>query len=138
MNVKEEAIRLHDCGYNCTQCILLACRKQYPEVKEEVLAAVSAGFGGGMRSGEICGAVSGAVMAVGLANPYAVDDSDGKDKMVCLAKECTGSFKEAFGYLHCPDLKREKHSCDELIAYGAQLAEDIINRKGMENKNGNL
>lgn len=129
MSVKEEALRLHACGYNCAQCVLLACREHYPEVSEEALSAISAGFGGGIRCGEICGAVSGAVMAVGLANPYAVEDTDGKMKMAALARECAGDFKEQFENLRCPDLKRGKHPCDELIAYGAQLAEDIINKE---------
>lgn len=129
MSVKEEAMRLHECGYNCAQCVLLACREHYPELGEEVLSSISAGFGGGVRCGEMCGAVSGAVMAVGLANPYAVDDTEGKMKMAMLTKECTGEFKAQFGNLRCLDLKREKHPCDELIAYGAQLAENIINKE---------
>lgn len=126
MSIKEEAVKLHDKGYNCAQSVAAACGK-YTGLDEKTALAVSGGFGGGVRCGEICGAVSGAVMAIGLTNPY-VDGADieARNKIALLTKECTKRFKEQFGCIRCVELKQSGHSCDELIAFGAELAEDII------------
>lgn len=126
MSIKEEAVKLHDKGYNCAQSVAAACGK-YTGLDEKTAFAVSGGFGGGVRCGEICGAVSGAVMAIGLTNPY-VDGADieARNKIALLTKECTKRFKEQFGCIRCVELKQSGHSCDELIAFGAGLAEDII------------
>lgn len=125
MGVKEEAIKLHGSGFNCAQSVAASCC-EYTGLDKETTLAVSGGFGGGVRCGEICGAISGAVMVLGLANPY-VDgtDAEAKNKIALLTKECTKSFKEQFGCVRCLDLKKAGHPCDELIAFGAELAEKI-------------
>ena len=128
MGVKEEALKMHHIGFNCAQSVIYACKEFYPEVDEKLLAAISAGFGGGVRCGEMCGAVSGAVMALGLSNPFCDGaDTAAKDKIARLTKECTKSFKEKFDNLRCIELKNGGHSCEELIAAASELAEMIIN-----------
>lgn len=126
MGIKEEAIKLHGCGYNCAQSVVAACGK-YTGLDEKTALAVSGGFGGGVRCGEICGAISGAVMVLGLTNPF-VDgtDTDAKNKIALLTKDCTRGFKEKFGCVRCLDLKQSVHPCDELIGFGAELAEKIV------------
>lgn len=126
MGIKEEAARLHERGFNCAQCVLCACGG-YTGLDEKTALAVSVGFGGGVRCGEICGAISGAVMAIGLANPFADGaDSEAKDKLARLTKQCTADFREKYGCVRCIDLKTAKVSCAELIGHGAELAESII------------
>ena len=122
MGIKEDAVRLHGEGLNCAQCVLCACGK-YTGLDKETSVSVAAGFGGGVRCGEICGAVSGAVMAIGASR---------KENTACVAaltKQCTGAFREKYGNLRCLDLKRAGVSCDELIAFGADTAEKLINDK---------
>lgn len=127
MSAKDNAARLHGEGFNCAQSVLGACG-EYTGLDDKAALALAGGLGGGVRCGEICGALTGAVMAVGLANPYTDGaDSEARTKIAKLTKDCTSRFKDEFGCLRCLDLKRSGHSCDTLIEYSAQLAEDIIN-----------
>lgn len=122
MGIREEAVRLHGEGFNCAQCVLCACGK-YTGMDRDSSLAVACGFGGGVRCGEICGAISGAVMAIGAAN------KDASARVAPLTKRCTGAFREKYGAVRCLDLKRAGVSCDELIAFGAETAEKLINEK---------
>ena len=121
VGIGEEAVALHGNGMNCAQCVLRACGK-YTGLNEDTAIAVAAGFGGGVRSGEICGAISGAVMVIGLTEPD-------KRKVAGLTKQCVESFRKEFGCVRCLELKQKGVSCDELIAYGAQYAEDLNQQK---------
>lgn len=126
MGVKQEATRIHESGHNCAQSVFCACR-EYTGIDDAIALAVSGGFGGGVRCGEICGALSGAVMAIGSVCPFNVaDDKEAKDKIAALAVECTGKFKEKYGWVRCNDLKASGASCPEIIEFGAELAEQII------------
>ena len=126
MSVQETSLRLHSCGFNCAQSVLAALGS-YPGMDEKTALAVSVGFGGGVRCGEICGAVSGAVMAIGLAFPYADgEDSDAKTRIARLTMRMTRDFVKQFGCIRCQDLKRNGVPCDELIAWAAAHAEEII------------
>lgn len=130
MSVKEDAAEFHASGYNCAQSVLKACRKYYPDIDENILSAAAAGFGGGVNCGNICGALSGAVMALGLAEGF--DDSDvldSKHKISAQTKICNGIFKDKFGSLLCSELRGGRYSCDELIKFGAETAENIINKR---------
>ena len=122
MGIGEEAVALHGEGFNCAQCVLCACGK-YTGLDKAVSTSVAAGFGGGVRCGEICGAVSGAVMAIGAAAGEATAG------VAALTKRCTGAFREKYGAVRCLDLKRAGVPCDELIAFGAETAEKLINEK---------
>lgn len=126
MSVQEESLRLHSCGYNCAQSVLAALGS-YTGLDEKTALAVSGGFGGGVRCGEICGAASGAVMALGLAFPYADgENAEAKAKIARLTMAMNRDFIKQFGCIRCQDLKRNGVPCDELIAWAAQHAEEII------------
>lgn len=127
MGVKEEATRLHESGFNCAQSVLCACR-EYTDIDDKTALGISGGFGGGVRCGEICGAITGAVMAVGTAYPY-TDGSDGEARGLIAekTKEVTKAFRERYGCLRCIELKANRVSCAELIEFGAETAEKIIN-----------
>ena len=131
MSVQDQSLRLHDCGFNCAQSVLAALGS-YTGLDEKTALAVSGGFGGGVRCGEICGAASGAVMAIGLAFPYADgEDAESKAKIAKLTMRLNRDFMQQFGCIRCQDLKRNGVPCDELIAWAAKRAEEII----QENKN---
>ena len=126
MSVQDEALRLHACGYNCAQSVLAALGS-YTGLEERTALALSGGFGGGVRCGEICGALSGAVMALGLAFPYSDrEDTASKTRIAKLTMSFNRAFSEKFGAMRCQDLKRNGVSCDELIAWAAGKAEEII------------
>ena len=129
MGIQELAVALHGEGKNCAQCVLTAC-SGYTGLDRETSLAVSGGFGGGVRCGEICGAISGAVMAIGAAEKNTdADTRAAANRVAAKTKKCTASFKDKFGFLRCADLKRSGVSCDDLIAFGAETAEKIINDK---------
>ena len=126
MSVQEESLRLHSCGFNCAQSVLAALGS-YTGMDEKTALALSGGFGGGVRCGEICGAASGAVMALGLAFPYSDrEDTASKTRIAKLTLAFNRDFAEKFGYMRCQDLKRNGVPCDELIAWAAGKAEEII------------
>lgn len=122
MGIREDAVRFHQLGCNCAQSVLSACGK-YTALPQETALNVAAGFGGGVRSGEICGAITGAVMALGLI------EKD-KRKVAALSRDCVESFRKQFGCVRCVELKQNRISCDELIAYGAQYIENLMEQKG--------
>ena len=132
VEISEKALRLHDQGFNCAQSVLCAC-SEYTDLNSAAAEAVSAGFGGGMRSGEVCGAISGAIMALGCgisrANP---DSPDCKMQTANATRECVKRFREKYGCIRCLELKRTGISCDDLIAFGAEQAEAILNNTQIE------
>ena len=126
VGIKEEAVALHGRGFNCAQCVLCACGK-YTGLEDKSLLALAGGFGGGVRCGEICGAISGAVMAIGAAAPFSDPaDREAKTRISALTRQCTEAFRKQFGAVRCLDLKSAGVSCDELIAFGAETAEMLI------------
>ena len=126
MSVQEEAIRLHACGYNCAQSVLAALGS-YTGLEEKTALALSGGFGGGVRCGEICGAASGAVMALGLAFPYYDgEDAGARARIAKLTMAFNRDFQQQFGCIRCQDLKRNGIPCNELIAWAAAHAEELI------------
>ena len=130
MDVKKEATRLHESGFNCAQSAFCANR-ELTGVEDKLALAISGGFGGGLRCGEVCGALSGALMAIGAAFPYNdCENQETKAKIAALAVECTKRFKEKYGWTRCNDLKANSIPCPEIIEFGAELAQQII----MENK----
>lgn len=128
MSIKDNALKLHENGYNCAQSVL-AGSKEYTGLDEETALAISAGFGGGLRSGEVCGAISGAVMAVGMKHPFAdANDTEAKVKIAALTKQCVNMAKEKYGCVSCLDLKRNGVSCSEIIGYMGEVAEELMNK----------
>lgn len=125
MDIKEKALDWHKRGYNCAQAVVAAC-SELTGLDAKTALAISAGFGGGLRSGEVCGAVSGAVMAVGTAYPFTdSDDSEAKQKIADLAKQCVAAAAEKYGNVRCAELKGNI-DCNDIICFMAETAEKMI------------
>ncbi len=129
MDRDELALSYHGKGFNCAQCVL-ASYGDLTELDEETALAVAGGFGGGLACGEVCGALSGAVMALSLANPHVKPyDPVGKQRVRSLAEEACERFRAEYGHLTCRKLVEMaggKGMCEEFIAFGALLAEELI------------
>lgn len=126
MGIKEEAVALHNKGFNCAQAVLCACCK-YTGLDESIALSIAGGMGGGVRCGEICGAVSGAVMALGLITPYNnSEDTDAKARIADDTREFVAKFKEQFGCVRCLELKAKGISCNQLIGEAAEITEKMI------------
>ncbi len=128
MDIGQRALDYHKSGYNCAQSVFAACC-EYTGMDEKTALAISAGFGGGARSGELCGAVTGAIMAEGLVFPFNDgQDTEAKDKIAAIAKQCVAIAREKYGYVRCADLKGNIN-CSEIIAFMAKTAEDIMKKE---------
>lgn len=128
MGIGQKALDYHARGFNCAQSVFAACG-EYTGMDEKTALALSAGFGGGLRSGEACGAIAGAVMAVGLVFPFTDgSDTEAKDKIASLAKQCVAAAKEKYGAVRCAELKGNIN-CSEIIAFMAETAKEIIEKE---------
>lgn len=123
MGKGEQAALLHPQGFNCAQCVLKVC-SDYTGLDDATATAVASGFGGGVCSGEICGAATGGVMAIGLT----ASRTGNKDKIAALTKNFVAQFREDYGCVRCAELKGKGATCDELIAYAADLADDVLSK----------
>lgn len=123
MNKQDEALRIHQCGFNCSQAVLGA----YCEDLGLDLGLgyrISAGFGGGMRKGEVCGAVTGAIMALGLRYGHFIEgDTEGKNMIAAKTQAFNQRFEEMNGSL----------ICKELLGYNSSIEEEraLIVEKGL-------
>ena len=109
MNIEarvEKAKRLFkEEGYNCCQAVVLAYNDVFGII-DEVAAAMSSGFGGGMgRMREVCGSVSGMVFLSGLLSPADnPSDKAGRTANYALVQEVAGEFKNITGSIICKEL----------------------------------
>ena len=120
MTTGERAVEFHGKKFSCSQSVLMS-QTAYTGLTEERSADLGAGFGRGAGVEELCGAISGAVLAMGATfgagkKPEILE----KNKALCAA------FRERFGAVRCEELKASGVNCDELIAFAAQKAEEIL------------
>lgn len=120
MSNQDRARQLHKQGFNCAQSVLISS-DAYTGLDAETARKVACGFGGGVRCGEICGCITGGVMALGCRAAQA--------DTAALAKEMSDRFREEYGFVRCAELLEKfggKTNCDNMIAFGAQLTEQIM------------
>ena len=120
MTAKEKATALHEKGYNSAQALLMAMGG-VTGLDEKTAASVACGFGGGAGCRELCGALSGAIMAVGMKV-----GAENRAQVNAVDREIVTAFREQFGAVRCADLKAAKVSCDDVIAYAAEKAEELL------------
>ena len=112
-------------GYNCCQCVILACADMVGMNDDAAYAGFC--FGAGMNCGSICGALTGGLMVLGAALPRQ-DVMENRPLARAAALELEKRFHEKFGTLECKDIIRqhEKKMCGDCIAFATEQAEDII------------
>lgn len=127
MEKREEAIKLHQQGFNCAQAVFSVFCDAYG-ISRETAAQLACGLGGGVRSGEICGAVTGAALVIGLKygskNP-----EDVEQKQACNKKtaEMVKKFREEYGTVICRELlqgEEKKGVCNRAIRSAVALLEE--------------
>jgi C_GCAxxG_C_C family probable redox protein len=157
----EKAKRLFkEGGYNCCQAVVLAYNDVFG-VSDEVAAAMSSGFGGGMgRMREVCGSVSGMVMLAGLMRPAnAPQVKEWRTANYALVQEMAEEFKTINGSIVCKELLGlvpmgssspapkespepsdrtpeyyKKRPCEELVGISARIVGEKILRFFHDNK----
>ena len=140
-------------GYNCSQSVFAAFCDE-TDLKFEDALKIASSFGGGMgRLREVCGAVSGMFMVVGMKYGYTdPTDKSKKSEHYKLIQSLAKRFEERNGSIICRDLLKitskykepipedrtevyyKKRPCVELVEYAAQMLDEYIEIKNMEEK----
>lgn len=113
MNSIEEAVRLFENGYVCSQAVFAAFSEDF-DLSKDMALKIGACFGSGMRKAEVCGACTGALMVLGLK--YGED----KSKSVEACENFLDDFESKNGSIICRDLL----GCDISTPEGVQKAID--------------
>ncbi len=148
MSKKEEAKKLFEEGYNCSQSVLAVFCDELNIDREDALKMASS-FGGGMgRMREVCGAVSAMFMVAGFKNGYSdPTDIEAKKEHYELIQKMAAEFSKETGSIICRDLLGldkdeqsvpapsertheyyEKRPCSELVAIAAEIAERTLKK----------
>lgn len=139
MSEINEAVRLFNNGYVCSQAVFAAFSPQLGLDKNQALK-IGACFGSGMRKGEVCGACTGALMALGLK----YGESKAESNEAC--ERFLDEFKKENGSYICNDLlgcdittkegvefatenKLFKEFCPKMVESAAKITKKIINEK---------
>ncbi len=140
-------------GYNCSQAVVLAFSDE-TALDSETALKISSSFGGGMgRLREVCGAVTGMFIVLGMLYGYSdPSDKTGKTEHYKLIQSIAMKFKDENGSIVCKELlglsaKKETHipeernkgyykkrPCVELVGYAAELLDEYIENKKLEEK----
>jgi C_GCAxxG_C_C family probable redox protein len=134
-------------GFNCSQSVLKTLLDFY-EIDDPLLARTGSGFGGGIaRQGDVCGAISGAVIFFGIL--YGMDKpGDPKERVYEAVQEFYTRFKEKYHSTVCKELcgydlstsegtkkfneeKVHEKICPEYVCYAAELAMEIVEKRGI-------
>jgi len=119
MKKSDDAVKVFNEGFSCSQAILSTYGKELG-IDASITLKVSAPFGGGMaRMGETCGAVTGAFMVIGLK--YA-QSKDSKDKVYSVVKKFVDEFKA----------RNKTIVCKELLGYDMSTPEGMKTIKEKE------
>ncbi|WP_407412053.1 C-GCAxxG-C-C family protein [Methanobrevibacter sp.] len=136
MNSIEEAVKLFENGYVCSQAVFAAFSEDFNLPKEQALK-IGACFGSGMRKAEVCGACTGALMALGLK--FGEDKSQSNE----ACEKFLDEFKKENGSIICRDLlecdisTKEgveqaiennlfKEICPKMVESAAKIVKDIL------------
>jgi C_GCAxxG_C_C family probable redox protein len=105
----EEAVRLFESGYNCSQAVFMSFSDLY-DIDRETAAKLATSFGGGMgRLREVCGAVSGMFLTLSMHYPAAdVTDKTAKTINYDAVQRTANEFKAEMGSYICADLLKTK------------------------------
>lgn len=133
-------------GYNCSQSVALAFCDEM-KMEQVDVARLTIGFGGGIgRMREVCGAVSG--MAFVLSALYGDDE---KGSVYALIQKGAEKFRKENGSIVCRELLGlakapsnpapeartaayyKKRPCPELVRMAADILEEIIGEKQINN-----
>ncbi len=136
MNYINEAVKLFEERYVCSQAVFAAFSEDFDLPKDQALK-IGACFGSGMRKAEVCGACTGALMVLGLK--YGEDKTQSNEACVKFLDEfanqngsyicrdllnCDISTKEGVEYAVENNLFKE--FCPKMVESAAKILKDMI------------
>ena len=118
--MEEINLDINENELNCSQIVFYAiCKKHNKSVTSDMLrmlCAINSGFG----IGEICSAIIGSLCALSLF----FDENHIKKLRLLFLMD----FNEKFGTFNCCELSCGKHSCDDIISFCIQWAEEKLSQ----------
>ena len=130
MNKLDLAMDFHNQGYNCAQAVALPFCEEMG-LDAALVKKATEGFGAGMGGRtQTCGALSGAVFVAGMLHADATAPTSKMNTYKVCAK-ISEDFVTHCGSGVCEVIKGLKSgpllcSCNECIAYGVKLVEEMI------------
>ena len=127
------AMEYHQQGYNCAQAVAMPFCEEM-ELEPALVKRATEGFGAGMGGRtQTCGALSGAIFVAGMLKADANNPGSKMDTYPVCAK-MSGQFVERCGHGVCEVIKgltggEMLCSCNDCIACGVSLVEDLINNR---------
>lgn len=131
-----EAVKLFEDGYRCSQAVFAAFSEEFNLPQEQALK-IGACFGSGMRKAEVCGACTGALMVLGLKfgeDKNKSDEacvkfldlfSDENGSYICRdLLNCDISTKEGVEYAIENNLFKEL--CPKMVESAAKITKEIV------------
>jgi C_GCAxxG_C_C family probable redox protein len=144
VNRVEQAVRMFEQEFSCSQSVFSAFADP-ADLSREAALRVASGFGGGLaRTGDTCGAVTGAIMALGLRHcGIPAEDPLAKQHAYPPVQEFLARFKAQHGSIVCRELlgcdlgtpeglerAREqglfKSRCPAFVRTAAEILEDLL------------
>ena len=127
------AMNYHAQSYNCAQAVAMPFCEEMG-LDPNLVKRLTEGFGAGMGGRtQTCGALSGAILVAGM---LCADDADPGSKMATygVCGKMSQQFVDHCGSGVCEVIKgltggEMLCSCNECIAYGVQLVEELISNK---------
>ena len=129
----EQALRLHDKGYNCAQAVVCAYCDRFG-LDEETAYKMAEGFGLGMGLVDTCGALTGAFMLAGLRGSKGTAyPGETKGQTYKTTKMLAAAFREKNGTYLCRELKgvadgKVRRSCPGCIEDACALVEQYLTK----------
>lgn len=130
--IKKEAARLHEMGYNCAQSVVCAMAPAI-DLDADGAFVLAEGFGAGMGGmTETCGAISGAVAIMGFVMSDGMENPKTKGQTYKLSREIAKRFGEKNTTTVCGTLKgigSDKgplRSCPGCIDDAVEIACDVL------------
>ena len=129
----EQALRLHDKGYNCAQAVVCAYCDRFG-LDEETAYKMAEGFGLGMGLMDTCGALTGAFMLAGLrGSKGTAHPGETKGQTYKTTKMLAAAFREKNGTYLCRELKgvadgKVRRSCPGCIEDACALVEQYLTK----------
>ncbi len=122
-----ELADIHHSGFNCCETIIAKYNEDHGT---DIPIAIGTGMGGGMGAGSTCGSIVGAAIVMGFLRGRSKPKDP--DKVRALTSQLLKAVRAKYGSEQCLDLKRNKVSCDEIIAFSYKTLNDILENQNLK------
>jgi C_GCAxxG_C_C family probable redox protein len=104
MDKFEQAMHLHNSGFNCCQSVFAAFSDEI-NLDQKTALRIATSFGGGIRVGSVCGAVTGALMVLGMQKGHdSFNDLEEKQRANEITIDFIERYRRSVGHIECKEI----------------------------------